>query len=95
MTRINVTEEDIEWGVEEDARNCALAIALERHVPEGIAVSVTHQFANFINRAEGVTVAVHLPRRAMKFVKRYDEGSPVTPRGFNISLPEFALQEAE
>jgi hypothetical protein len=77
---VNVTQEDIEKGVQKDCGDCPLALALRRELATFVAVG---------NAARGWEAwengnIYELSQAAISFVKQFDAGLPVEPSTFRL-----------
>lgn len=81
MTKtINVTKDDILRGVKWDSSSCPIALALRRQFKTKL-VDVDNDDIT-IRRAVLLT-----PKRAQRFLVRFDSGSRVRPFCFKLTLP--------
>jgi hypothetical protein len=90
--RIDVTQEDIAHGVMNDCENCPVARAFIRATgldPFRIAVD-----------EDGITIAwpfsdrevtIDLPESVGEWISAFDDGLPVWPFAFDLSVPAEAL----
>lgn len=78
--KIDVTQEDIDSGVQCSTMRCPIAIALQRATGND-NVSVGAQFA--VIHQDGEDEIVDLPSQAVEFISRYDSGKYA-----NVTKPE-------
>jgi hypothetical protein len=82
--KIEVTLEDIKYGIACNGAMCPVARALARAVPDA-GVNVGHEFVEL--RVPGLRMGiVPLPREAREFIGRYDDGGSVEPFTFEVAL---------
>lgn len=96
MTRVEVTQDDIDGGFQKNAGQCPVACALRRAVGSQVrAVSVAPYYALFImddvlgDWREGDSSSVQrlLPAEARDFVRDFDADRPVEPFAFDLDVP--------
>lgn len=78
---VNVTQADIDNGVDGDCRLCPVARALSRAGVRGWNVF----YHGLVSELTGETIA--LPRSAMEFIRRFDSGGDVKPFSFELEIP--------
>lgn len=83
--RVQVTQEDIDKGVDCDSGRCPIARALLRQVPGVVSVCVTVDGVDYA-KADGRFAAVELPREAVRFITLFDDGRLVSPFEFDLNL---------
>lgn len=80
-----VTQAHIDTGIPWDGHRCALALAMRETTKDEVAVGMDCvQFGKSL---------AWLPADAVEFVRRFDNGEPVSPATFLIPVPAFALEE--
>jgi hypothetical protein len=78
--RVEVTAEDIEKGVRNDSRCCAVARAAQRAL--GCEVRACWGLLELPSGKKAVT-----PRKYNEFIERFDAGEHVEPFSFTVSRP--------
>ena len=80
---VNVTQKDIDEGVAEDCYACPIALAAMRATGcKGAGVS-PYYLRLFYDNEEA---SYRLPRAAERFVLDFDEGKPVEPFSFTVTI---------
>lgn len=77
---IKVTEDDIRYGIRSNCDACPIARAASREIDRFVAVGGSS--------AEIGRLFCALPRSAMRFIRRFDNGAPVKPFNFYLEVPE-------
>ncbi len=84
--KVSVETQDIHYDMARVVRNCPVALAIKRALNKKNGICV---FRDCIGLGGYKTSPkVMLPTRATKFIDRFDEGKPVQPFNFYISIPE-------
>jgi hypothetical protein len=78
MTRIEVTQDDIDRGVIGDGDCCPIALAMRRRWPN-VSVGTRAVYLSGMRMTE-------LPREARHFIVDYDLGEPVYPFSFDVVI---------
>jgi hypothetical protein len=94
--RVKLTQEDIDDGIPTDAEACPIATFILRHLcQQTIAptVRVRYRTATIVYRS-GMMMEAELPRKATRFIDRFDDGDPVDPINFNLDFTAVNYQEA-
>ena len=84
---IEVFQEDIESGFPRDQHSCPIAKALVRTGFEDVTVQKQFVWGNL----DGGFYEFRLPRRARRFIKRFDGGKTVKPFQFKARLKAFEV----
>lgn len=79
--KIDVTAKDIKNGIAVDGENCPIGRAVQRVGFKGVCVSNDEFEFNFGE------FAVNLPKKASKFISKFDAGTKVKPFTFVINIP--------
>jgi hypothetical protein len=82
--RINVTQEDINKGCQNDSGTCPIALALSRAT--GNAVHVRAIYASVYNWS--LLYTTDLPIEARLFIRDFDSGKHVDPFSFELELQD-------
>lgn len=88
--KIEVTQKDIDSGVESDVEACPVWRGVRRVVKRGMRVLVDHISIDL--RINGMWEELFTPQRAINFMKRFDDGRAVKPFSFDLDIPEDALK---
>ena len=83
--KIEVTQDDIDEGVQGSMSLCPIARALKRHFPEGSSIRVGG------GRAFVDGVVYQLPHEARIFVKLFDIGWTSSPFAFELTKNPYFL----
>lgn len=86
---IDVTAQDIDRGCKLSPYHCPLALAVSRAL-SGRRIAITacvRVYSGF-----STSVALALPETARNFRRRFDQGDPVEPFSFELSMNEEANQ---
>lgn len=87
--KINVTQDDIEQGKRNCGNHCAIARAVKREIEELVPYDVTPEigglFGDFYVSHVG-SFDVKLTRKAAKFIRDFDNGRPVKPFSFTLTI---------
>jgi hypothetical protein len=84
--KINVTEKDIEDGIEKDSHWCPIARAVRRIFPDQ-PITVGDDTVMIDDHH------IYLTRRAMEFVHNFDTEGPVEPFAFCVLISEQLAKE--
>lgn len=81
--KIQVTKDDIYFGIRHLSTRCAVALATSRATGLRAHVSPTNVFV-------GDNLRAPIPPSAMDFIRDFDRGEPVHPFEFEIELTKYA-----
>lgn len=81
LTRIEVTQADIDKGVAMDCDRCPIWLAVHRVVQKCISVTGGHVW--YADNRKSV-----LPDSAQNFIRSYDGGRKCRPFAFDLDIPE-------
>ena len=86
MTRkkIHVTAEDIANGVREASKACPIALALHRET----GLDAINVLSKWKSLTHPMMAYIDLPRSALIFMERFDEGMAVNPFNFFTDVPD-------
>jgi hypothetical protein len=90
---IKVTQEDIDRGVSTDCTKCPIALACIRSVPSIESCLVDPREIAFFPPRSNIWVDVKTPYAAVRFMREFDGGHPVSPFSFTLELPEELFAE--
>lgn len=79
---IIVTEDDIKQGTKKLVTKCPIALAAKRVLLEPVSVTYTHLEIGRGSKA----LLRYLPKKASTFVDKFDDGKPVKPFKFSITV---------
>jgi hypothetical protein len=77
---VKITADDIAAGETVSANNCPIALALKRHFPRRKEIAVGDWSIRL-----GSTV-IGIPKKAERFLDRFDDGKRVRPFSFEIEI---------
>lgn len=83
---IEVLDEDIQKGDQDDCHQCALARAIKRRVAPYFKSYVSVGSQSF---SMGIAASQPLPPECVDWIKRFDDGEKVEPFRFQITLPTY------
>ena len=88
---IEVTQDDIDYGIPKDGDHCAIARAVRRMIPEADIVSVSHTWVRWQRYGEPATV-LSLPQEAREFVSAFggNFGQRVSVKPFTFEAEAIA-----
>ncbi len=84
---VSITEEDIHKGGIGDRWRCPLALAMSRAVGQPVLVG----FSRYGDRSDGWLRP--LPRKAVKWRRRFDADKKVCPISFPARVPEYYIKQ--
>ena len=85
---IEVLDEDIKRGDQDDCHRCALARAIKRRVAPYFRPDVSVGSNTF---SVGIAASQELPADCVEWIRRFDDGEKVEPFRFQINLPEYIV----
>lgn len=85
--RVEVTAEDIAAGKRFECRSCPAALAILRHVKDGVQVEVQPAYTYFGNGPHAINSS-----RLTGFINRFDGREPVWPFAFRMAVPVEVLR---
>lgn len=92
VREIEVTRECIEQGVRDKCQRCPVALAIRKHLRQGVKVSVGNELAVFSEHPVRLSEEHWFPHEACEFIGRFDRGLvPVQPFTFRMTVPDWAL----
>lgn len=91
ITRIEVTQLDIDEGYQGDCEFCPIARAVSVKIKPGFTCRVSRTEIALFNEWRSLMGWLKLPVWATEFVVRFDKGFPVRPFSFDLDIPEWAL----
>lgn len=83
---INVTKDDIEFGVTCDVERDPIVLAIKRALPHGTEVLVGGRIAKLRMPGAVHFEQVNLPNSVIDFVKAFDRGRDVKPFTFELEV---------
>lgn len=87
--RINVTQKDIDEGIQFDCENCAIARACKRQLKERKFVGIQFYEHKAAIRVGGRFSGIELPQKVDEFVRQFDNNKKkVKPISFNITIAD-------
>ena len=90
--KIQVTQADIERGIKNRCDFCPVAIAISRHLPTGLEITVFSEAMLFEGRfGDGPSTAIDTDQTVVDFIESFDNGKPVAPFSFNLSAEVFMV----
>lgn len=81
---IEVTQEDIDNGEQKNFKSCPVAIAISRTI--GQPAQVDQESVSLV--LTPWDDSIEIPGRASNFISSYDDGDPVSPFSFPLSVPD-------
>ena len=85
--KINVTQEDIDKGIQGSCVNCPTGLALQRTFPSSNYIHVdTVDIEYGINPESDEFKSVETPQEVIDFIDDFDNGKPVKPFFFELEL---------
>lgn len=81
--KIEVTQKDIDNGVQGECQSCPIALAFKR-TSNSKRVYVNTKSIDVCHRGNQGVKTYELPKKAQTFVKRFDRQEPVKPFSFEL-----------
>lgn len=86
VLEIEVLNEDIAKGDQDDCHACALARAIKRRVAPYFRADVSVGSLSF---SIGIAASQNLPPECVEWIRAFDNGEKVEPFRFEITLPSY------
>ena len=85
--KVDVTQEDIDHGVQSDCRKCPVARAISRAL--GFQVEAYSTIGIWLSDSDKVPT----PAIASAFIRQFDEFKPVSPFSFDLEVPTELVKQ--